>query len=292
VTFTPANWNVPQNVTVTGVAVGPANGNVAYTIDTSPAVSTDPSFNGLNAADVSVTNNAAVIPSISIADAAVNEGNVGPTTLTFTVSLSQTSPRPVTVNFATQDQTATSTGPQSDYGAANGTLTFNPGETGKTFGVTVIGDTTVEPNETFKVTLSSPNGGTVADGEAIGTITNDDDNGGVLGSCIPAPNIIVQTQATGPNQLQVTVKAETSGLNEANFLQSIQFGVPTNATIQMLGQGTIGTNPINLPVGTKQIVFLVTKTNPAQAFHVPFTVKDACNTTQSKFVGGGPGTLQ
>jgi hypothetical protein len=56
-TFTPANWNVPQTVTVTGVNDAIYDGNVAYTIITGAAASADPSYQGMNAADVSVTNN-------------------------------------------------------------------------------------------------------------------------------------------------------------------------------------------------------------------------------------------
>src|SRR5262249_14919143 len=55
-TFTTANWNVAQTVTVTGVDDAIVDGNIAYTIVTAPATSTDGNYNNLNAADVSVTN--------------------------------------------------------------------------------------------------------------------------------------------------------------------------------------------------------------------------------------------
>ena len=55
-TFTAANWNAPQTVTVTGVDDALADGNIAYTIVTAAGVSTDGNYSGLNAADVSVTN--------------------------------------------------------------------------------------------------------------------------------------------------------------------------------------------------------------------------------------------
>ena len=55
-TFTAANWNMPQTVTVTGVDDSVVDGDVAYTIVTAAATSTDRNYNGLNAADVSVTN--------------------------------------------------------------------------------------------------------------------------------------------------------------------------------------------------------------------------------------------
>jgi hypothetical protein len=56
-TFTATNWNVPQTVTVTGVNDPIYDGNVPYTIVTGAAASADPSYQGMNAADVSVTNN-------------------------------------------------------------------------------------------------------------------------------------------------------------------------------------------------------------------------------------------
>jgi hypothetical protein len=57
VTFNSANWNQTQTVTITGVNDRVADGNKTYTIATAPAVSTDRNYSGLNAADVSVTNN-------------------------------------------------------------------------------------------------------------------------------------------------------------------------------------------------------------------------------------------
>ena len=55
-TFTPLNWNVPQTVTVTGVDDSSLDGDVTYSILTASATSSDPDYDGLNAADVSVTN--------------------------------------------------------------------------------------------------------------------------------------------------------------------------------------------------------------------------------------------
>ena len=55
-TFTSANWNTPQTVTVTGVNDVVDDGDIAYTIVTAPATSGDPTYSGMNASDVSVTN--------------------------------------------------------------------------------------------------------------------------------------------------------------------------------------------------------------------------------------------
>ncbi|MEG4009742.1 FG-GAP-like repeat-containing protein [Microcoleus sp. Pol11C1] len=57
VTFTPDNWNIPQEVTVTGTeGTFSMDANRPYTIVTDPALSTDRNYSGIDAADVSLTN--------------------------------------------------------------------------------------------------------------------------------------------------------------------------------------------------------------------------------------------
>ena len=114
---------------------------------------------------------------ISINDVAALE-NAG--TFRFTVSLSRPSASTVTVRVATANGTARS-GKSGDYNAISGTLSFAPGVVSQTVSVTVRNDTTVEPNETFFVNLSSASGATIADSQGIGTILNEDGVGGVGG---------------------------------------------------------------------------------------------------------------
>jgi Calx-beta domain/FG-GAP-like repeat len=110
-------------------------------------------------------------PSLSIDNAAVSEWNTGTVSATFTVRLSAVINQPVTVSYSTADSSAMA---GSDYQAASGTLTFAPGETSKTVTVLVNGDRLVEPNETFFVNLSSPTNATIADGQGVGTIVDDE----------------------------------------------------------------------------------------------------------------------
>jgi len=56
VTFTPGTWNVPRTITVTGQDDHRVDGDVAYTIVTAAAVSSDPAYAGWSVADVSLTN--------------------------------------------------------------------------------------------------------------------------------------------------------------------------------------------------------------------------------------------
>jgi predicted extracellular nuclease len=121
-----------------------------------------------------INNDDAIVPpTLSINDMSVAEGNSGTSTMTFTVSVSPTSPNTVGFDIATANGSATA---GSDYVAsALSGQTIAAGQSTKTFSVTINGDTAVEGNETFFVNLSNPTGGAVVgDGQGQGTINNDD----------------------------------------------------------------------------------------------------------------------
>ena len=108
---------------------------------------------------------------VTINDVSIAEGNGGTSILTFTVTRTGGTGA-FDVNFQTNDGSATAV---SDYLSNSGTLNFGVGENSKTVQVTINGDTTSEPNETFTVTLSgATNGAVIADASGTGTINNDD----------------------------------------------------------------------------------------------------------------------
>lgn len=111
------------------------------------------------------------VPSISIADSTVAEGNSGTRNASFTVTLSGPAAKPVTVGYATANGTAT---PGADYTATSGTLSFAPGVTSAQVNVAVLGDTAVELTETFTVKPANPSGASLGAATATGTISNDD----------------------------------------------------------------------------------------------------------------------
>ncbi|MDP8943188.1 MAG: hypothetical protein M3N16_03610 [Actinomycetota bacterium] len=111
------------------------------------------------------------VPSVSIDDVRVNEGDADTVNARFRVSLSAASDEPAQASFVTENGTATA---PADYESRSGTVQFAPGETTKVIDVPVVGDTAGEPNETFFVRLSGPSGATVADDRGTGTITDDD----------------------------------------------------------------------------------------------------------------------
>ncbi|TAK99275.1 MAG: DUF11 domain-containing protein, partial [Verrucomicrobia bacterium] len=128
-------------------------------------------------ADASLANNFAasttvvIVPSVTISDVLVTEGNSGTTNAVFFVTLSPPPGRTVSMNFATADGSASAL---TDYVGTSGTLAFAPGETSKSVSVPVNGDSLYEANESFYVNLSNVTNATLADSLGIGTIVNDD----------------------------------------------------------------------------------------------------------------------
>ena len=117
----------------------------------------------------------------SISDASATEAP--DETIDFEVTLNgRDDCRTVTVGYATADGTATA---GEDYTAVSGTLTFAPGETSKTVSVPIIDDSISDSGETFTLTLSNavvaslgqwPTDIAIADAEATGTISDDDES--------------------------------------------------------------------------------------------------------------------
>ncbi|NNV58057.1 MopE-related protein, partial [Limnovirga soli] len=147
----------------------------------------------------------------TIADKAKLEGN-GPRTISFIVKLSKASTQTVQVSYATQNSTALA-GP--DYTAKTGTLTFAPGVRKQTINVTINGDRIVEPDETFRILLSNPVNAALPDGEAIGTIINDDATA-VAATVEPtttaAKSVIVTTGLkVSPNPATTTLYVQLTG---------------------------------------------------------------------------------
>ncbi|MGH8030252.1 MAG: Calx-beta domain-containing protein, partial [Arenimonas sp.] len=111
-------------------------------------------------------------PTLSVPDASVAEGASGTKVMSVTVQLSQVAAVPVTFSIATANVSAAA---GSDYTPFNLTnQTIPAGQTTKVFPVPINGDTTVEQNESFTVTLSNPTGASLFDRQALGTIYNDD----------------------------------------------------------------------------------------------------------------------
>ena len=156
------NFTTTENFDGTQIKVTSAETAAGYTLESLP---------------ISVNVEETPLPSLAIAatNATRAEGNEGLTPFTFTVTRTGDTTVTSSAEWAvtgTGDNPATA----DDFGGTlpTGTITFAAGVTSQVITVNVQGDTVVEPNETFTVTLSEANNATITTPTATGTIINDD----------------------------------------------------------------------------------------------------------------------
>jgi hypothetical protein len=154
------------SITVTGAVVGVLSNFVSVFSD---------------AVDPRVTNNSVVLsktlvwPELTISDVRITEGNLGYTNALFTVSHNSLLPPALNVSFTTSNGTATA---PTDFLPVSGTLSFPTGTNRLTISVPVHGDTDIELDEVFQVTLFNPVLATLGKAVGVGTIVNDDGHAG------------------------------------------------------------------------------------------------------------------
>jgi hypothetical protein len=215
-------------------------------------------------------------PSLTIANGSVTEGNSGTTPVTFSVTLSPTSPKAVTVNYAAANGTASA---GSDYVAARGTLKFAPGAATQPVTVLVNGDATAEPNENFVVTLSNPTNAVLVGATSTATILNDD---GMLTPTLTVPasvspgGLITVAVANAPGSYTDWVALMKAGDPDRSFivfqylngLTSAPVRGVASATLQFVAPTTPGTYNLRLynfgwtKVATSTPVTVQTQTSP------------------------------
>jgi len=108
---------------------------------------------------------------ISIANTTVVEGNGGQQTVEVMVIISPAPETDIDINYNTKNGTALA---GSDYTQASGTLHFKKGETMKKITVTINGDKSCEPKESFDIVLSNATAGTITNGTGTVTIADED----------------------------------------------------------------------------------------------------------------------
>jgi large repetitive protein len=214
----PASDDIFKNLTAT-ITV-PVNGDTLFEADETLIVNLTGVTANATIGDGEATGtirNDDDAPRISIDDVSLAEGDAGTTDFVFDVTLSSPSGVPVTVDFTTADDSAVAPG---DYATTTGTLTFDPGETLQTIIVPVVGDVTLEPDETFFVNLSDATGATFDDSQGIGTIQNDE----------------------GIPTLEITdVSMEEGDAGTTDFVFEVTLSNPSSTTVTVVYTTTSGT---------------------------------------------------
>ena len=149
VTFTSANWNIAQTITITGVNDFVDDGNIAYTIITGATSSGDPAWNNVNVGDVSVTNTDNDTAGFTVSAISGNTTEAGGTA-TFTVRLNSQPTANVVVGVSSSDTTEGTVTPSS--------LTFTTINWNALHTVTVTGvdDFVIDGNTVYSIILATP----------------------------------------------------------------------------------------------------------------------------------------
>ena len=224
-TFTAANWETAQTVTVTAAEDMDAVADPPVTI-THAVAGGDYGANSVTAEDVVVTVVENDTPTLSV----ISDGDVDEAagSATFTVKLSLASSDTVTVDWTTGNGTATA---GDDYTAGSGSLTFSPGGgPTQTVTVTVTDDAVDEPDETFTVTLSNAAHAALAGGgdtvSADWKILDDDERGVTVeptaltvaeGGSAPY-TVVLESEPTEDVTVEVTVPGGTDVSTNATEL--------------------------------------------------------------------------
>ena len=143
------------------------------------------------------------LPSISVKNTSVTEGNRGSKDAEFILTLDKTSKEAITVDYATANETAEA---GSDYEQATGRITFKPGQKRKKIQVPVLGDTDREEDETFQLSIANATNATIDRDSAQGTIKNND-----FSSIVSISDVTVAEKDRGWPKAQFTLS-----LDEAN----------------------------------------------------------------------------
>ena len=178
-------------------------------------------------------------PAVGVIDATQPEGG----SVNFTVLLSTSPTREVTVQYATSSGTATS---GTDFTAKSGTLTFAAGTDSQTVSVATTNDSTDEENETFTLTLSSPTNATLgANTTATGTITDNDD---------PPTVSVANASTTEGDAVDFTVSLSTASAKEVTVQYATASGTASSGTDFTATSGTLtfsaGTDSQTVSVST------------------------------------------
>ncbi len=123
-----------------------------------------------------------------------------------------------TVQYATSDGSATSTGLSPDYAAVTGTLTFPNKVVTRTISVPIVNDTLVEGPQDFAVALSAPSGASVGGANPATVTVLDDDTTPTLKFSAPSytvnektPRALLTVRRSGTTSGTVTVDYQVLG---------------------------------------------------------------------------------
>jgi hypothetical protein len=225
-TFTNANWNTPQTVTVTGVDDQAVDGSVDFTVVAEPTTSTDPEWNALSVLAVPATNGDSgdtASFTLDVGDGVVTS-ETGSTD-SFTVVLDSEPSADVSIDFRSDDTT------EGLVGSAMGgpfsesvTFTFTPANWNTPQTVWVQGQDDFErTNQSERsdgpvvytivsenVTSADPNYAAITDAQVADVQATNEDDGLDIEGITVAPTSVVIPEDGAPETISVTLDTQPS----------------------------------------------------------------------------------
>jgi len=203
VTFTAANWNAPQTVTMTGVDDAAADGDQAYTVVTGAATSADPGYAGMQIADVEVTNGDDDSPGVTVSPTSGLSTSEGGGADTFTIVLDSEPSADVTIALASDDLGEGTVSPAS--------VTFTPlnWNAPQTVTVTGVDDALADGGQPYTIVTaaatSADAGYAGVDAADVAVINTDDDSAGIT---VTPTSGLSTTEGGGTDTFTIVLNSE------------------------------------------------------------------------------------
>jgi uncharacterized delta-60 repeat protein len=160
------------------------------------------------------------VPTISVDDVTVTEGDAGTKQALFTVTRTGLIDRAVTFTARTADGTALA---QEDYVPVNGQFQIAPSFTSTTVSVSIFGDTITEPDKSFTLNLSSPLNATITRAQATCTIKDNESSAGPPTVQFARRNFSA-SEGDGVATITVTRSGDTSSPAAVNYSTNLASG--------------------------------------------------------------------
>ena len=147
--FTPLNWSTPQTITVTGVNDAVDDGNISYSVVLGSANSSDPVYNGLDPADVTLSNTDDDTSGVTVGPPSGTTTTESGGTVTFTLRLNSEPVSTVTISLSSTDTT--------EGVVSTASVIFTPSDWNvvRTVTVTGVDDTIYDGNILYTTTVAA-----------------------------------------------------------------------------------------------------------------------------------------
>tara|TARA_R110000823_G_scaffold284631_1_gene402957 strand:- start:307775 stop:314659 length:6885 start_codon:yes stop_codon:yes gene_type:complete len=244
-TFTAANWNTPQTVTVTGVDDALLDGtrNTGITLSINDATSDD-AFDPLSNQTVIVSTTDDELPEVNLSVSVAFGTEAAGTVITVTATATGAVIGDQTIDLAASGTGITGT----DYSLSAGTITILNGATTGTATFTILDDADIEGTETATLTISNPSSGL-----SLGVTTTQ--NITITDNEIPTVNLTINSASVGEagNVVVLTVTADVAVVGDQTVDVAVTGAGVTgtdyainSATITILNGQTSGVSNVTL----------------------------------------------